>query len=66
MLLVVLNNFNFQARWPYKRVRPQIYFAGTYYFLALTFFLPAIATRGPLWVRALVCVRWPRTGSLLR
>src|ERR1700678_890819 len=27
------------------------------------FFLPAIALAGPLRVRALVCVRWPRTGS---
>src|SRR5690606_37829331 len=27
------------------------------------FFLPAIAFAGPLRVRALVCVRWPRTGS---
>src|SRR5215472_4707509 len=26
------------------------------------FFLPAIAFAGPLRVRALVCVRWPRTG----
>ena len=29
----------------------------------VTFFLPAIARRGPFFVRALVCVRWPRTGS---
>src|SRR5439155_2034811 len=28
----------------------------------VTFFLPAIARRGPFFVRALVCVRWPRTG----
>ncbi len=27
------------------------------------FFLPAIARRWPLCVRAFVCVRWPRTGS---
>src|SRR5690348_7346187 len=27
------------------------------------FFLPAMAFAGPLRVRALVCVRWPRTGS---
>jgi len=26
------------------------------------FFLPAIGFAGPLRVRALVCVRWPRTG----
>src|SRR3954468_6364282 len=26
------------------------------------FFLPAMALAGPLRVRALVCVRWPRTG----
>ena len=31
----------------------------TYFF---TFFLPAMATLGPLRVRALVWVRWPRTG----
>src|SRR5690348_3323247 len=29
----------------------------------VTFFLPAIGLAGPLRVRALVCVRWPRTGS---
>ena len=28
----------------------------------VTFFLPAIGLAGPLRVRALVCVRWPRTG----
>src|SRR5262249_8786460 len=33
------------------------------YFLASTFFLPAMARRGPFLVRALVCVRWPRTGN---
>ncbi len=27
------------------------------------FFLPAMARRGPFLVRALVCVRWPRTGK---
>src|SRR5690606_5599071 len=32
----------------------------------VTFFLPAIARRGPFLVRALVCVRWPRTGRLRR
>ena len=31
-----------------------------YFFV--TFFLPAMARRGPFLVRALVCVRWPRTG----
>ncbi len=30
------------------------------------FFLPAIGRAGPLRVRALVWVRWPRTGSPLR
>ncbi len=29
-------------------------------------FLPAMARRGPLRVRALVCVRWPRTGRFRR
>ena len=29
----------------------------------LIFFLPAMAMRGPLRVRALVWVRWPRTGQ---
>src|SRR5262245_13797103 len=29
----------------------------------VTFFFPAIGLAGPLRVRALVCVRWPRTGS---
>src|ERR1044072_4899397 len=32
----------------------------------VTFFLPAIALAGPLRVRALVWVRWPRTGRPLR
>src|SRR5689334_14396869 len=32
----------------------------------VTFFLPAIGFDGPLRVRALVCVRWPRTGRPLR
>src|SRR5580658_3838789 len=32
----------------------------------VTFFLPAMATALPLRVRALVCVRWPRTGRPLR
>jgi hypothetical protein len=35
--------------------------AHEHYFV--TFFLPAIARRGPFFVRALVCVRWPRTGN---
>src|SRR5262249_22369354 len=35
------------------------------YFFATVFF-PAIGRAGPLRVRALVCVRWPRTGSPLR
>src|SRR6202034_2507637 len=35
-----------------------------HYVFALAFFLPAIVPlRGPLRVRALVWVRWPRTGS---
>src|SRR5437660_3693490 len=37
-------------------------FAWAIYFLSTGFFLPAIARRGPFLVRALVCVRWPRTG----
>jgi len=37
------------------------------YLRAATFFLAATAPlRGPLRVRALVCVRWPRTGKLRR
>src|SRR5262245_19416314 len=36
----------------------------SYYVLAVAFLRTAIAPRrGPLRVRALVCVRWPRTGS---
>src|SRR5678816_2242234 len=34
--------------------------SSSHYFV--TFFLPAIARRGPFLVRAFVCVRWPRTG----
>src|SRR5437879_5052151 len=37
-------------------------FAVAIYFLRTAFFLPGIARRGPFLVRALVCVRWPRTG----
>src|SRR5262249_18475333 len=33
------------------------------YFLTGVFFLPATVLAGPFRVRALVCVRWPRTGS---
>src|SRR5205807_2062300 len=33
------------------------------YFLPGAFFLATVARRGPLRVRAFVCVRWPRTGS---
>src|SRR5205814_9809077 len=41
---------------PYKLPQP---------FLPTVFFLAATAPRrGPLRVRALVCVRWPRTGKL--
>src|SRR5579872_2500515 len=37
------------------------------YLRAITFFLAATAPfRGPLRVRALVCVRWPRTGRFRR
>jgi len=37
--------------------------AGAVIYFFVTFFLPAIARRGPFLVRALVWVRWPRTGS---
>ena len=36
------------------------------YFFRAAFFLPAIVFFGPLRVRALVCVRCPRTGRLRR
>ena len=36
------------------------------YFLPGAFFLATAALRGPLRVRALVDVRWPRTGKLRR
>src|SRR5215471_13950243 len=36
------------------------------YFLATAFFLPATVRLGPRRVRALVRVRWPRTGRLRR
>jgi hypothetical protein len=41
-------------------------FACAIYFFSKGFFLPAIARRGPFLVRALVCVRWPRTGRFFR
>ena len=40
-------------------------FGSSHYFF-VAFFLPAIARAGPLRVRALVWVRWPRTGRPLR
>src|SRR6202789_331770 len=40
------------------------FFASAIYLV--TFFLPAIALAGPLRVRALVWVRWPRTGKGVR
>ena len=36
------------------------------YFFATAFFLPAMVRRGPFFVRALVRVRCPRTGSPFR
>jgi len=39
-----------------RRMSKAIYFLGA-------FFFPVIALREPLWVRALVFVLWPRTGS---
>ena len=41
-------------------------FACAIYFFSRGFFLPAIARRGPFLVRALVCVRCPRTGRPFR
>jgi len=41
-------------------------FACAIYFFSKGFFLPAMARRGPFLVRALVCVRWPRTGRFFR
>jgi len=38
-------------------------FAIRNYFLPGAFFFAMVARRGPLRVRALVCVRWPRTGN---
>src|SRR5688572_33271101 len=37
--------------------------AGAVIYFFVTFFLPAMARRGPFLVLALVWVRWPRTGS---
>src|SRR5262249_30086565 len=37
-----------------------------HYVFAVAFFLPATVFRGPLRVRELVRVRWPRTGRLRR
>src|SRR5215211_6485156 len=36
--------------------------AGSVIYFFVTFFLPAMARRGPFLVRAFVWVRWPRTG----
>src|SRR5690242_9727717 len=40
--------------------------SGDYVFAAAFFLLATVPLRGPLRVRALVCVRWPRTGKLRR
>src|SRR5207237_5821764 len=45
------------------RFLPNCHVLPVYLHYLVTFFLPAIARRGPFLVRALVCVRWPRTGS---
>src|SRR5471032_492920 len=53
----------------FLRARPALLpalFAASAMTYLVTFFLPAIALAGPLRVRALVWVRWPRTGRLLR
>lgn len=42
------------------RTREAVFALAIIYF---PYFLPAIALRGPLRVRALVRVRWPRQGS---
>src|SRR5581483_7165731 len=49
----------FEARQPQGRGQIRRY-------LLSTFFLPAMVLAGPLRVRALVCVRCPRTGRPLR
>src|SRR5206468_1664733 len=45
------------------RLQPVVGFC---YRISFTPFLPATVLRGPLRVRALVLVRWPRTGRLRR
>src|SRR5260370_4264821 len=45
---------------PFLGAEPVAFFAGGIGYLA--FFLPAMVRFGPLRVRALVLVRWPRTG----
>ena len=46
--------------WPFfGAAAPLAFFGGIGY---LAFFLPAMVRLGPLRVRALVLVRWPRTG----
>ncbi|CKR39976.1 Uncharacterised protein [Mycobacterium tuberculosis] len=46
--------------WPFLADVAGPFFAGGIGYLA--FFLPAMVRLGPLRVRALVFVRWPRTG----
>src|SRR5882757_1900489 len=50
---------------PFEARQPETGAGNSSYQVAV-FFLPAIVLAGPLRVRALVCVRWPRTGRPLR
>ncbi len=45
----------------FDRLVVPLAWAIVYFFTA--FFFPAIGRLGPFFVRALVCVRWPRTGK---
>ncbi len=62
MVIVVLLNVALTWAMPSASTTRLDFFAVAMAYL-VTFFLPAIARRGPFLVRAFVCVRCPRTGS---
>src|SRR5207237_9193113 len=61
IVIVVLLKVALTWATPSASTTRLVFFAVAIYLV--TFFLPAIARRGPFFVRAFVCVRWPRTGK---
>ena len=61
IVMVVLLNVALTWAMPSASTTRLVFFAVAMAYL-VTFFLPAMARRGPFLVRAFVCVRCPRTG----